>query len=68
MELRLDLHIHSHHSPDGSMTAEEIALRAREAGCNGVAFCDHDRTFPASERETPRLSANRYVSNTSSFR
>lgn len=49
MKLRLDLHIHSHHSPDGSMTAREIAVRARDAGLNGVAFCDHDRVFPAAE-------------------
>jgi hypothetical protein len=49
MELRLDLHIHTRHSPDGSMAPEEIALRARNAGLNGVAFCDHDRVFPASE-------------------
>ena len=49
MELRLDMHIHTHHSPDGSMTAEEIAVRAKEKGLNGVAFCDHDRVFPADE-------------------
>ena len=49
MKLRLDLHIHSHHSPDGSMTAQEIAVRARDAGLNGVAFCDHDCAFPAAE-------------------
>ena len=49
MELRLDMHIHTHHSPDGSMTAEEIAVRARDAGLNGVAFCDHDFVFPAAE-------------------
>ena len=49
MELRLDLHIHSEHSPDGSMTPEEIALRAREAGLQGFAICDHDRVFPPSE-------------------
>ena len=49
MELRLDLHIHSYHSPDGSMTPQEIAAQARKVGLNGVAFCDHDRAFPASE-------------------
>ncbi len=44
MELRLDLHIHSERSPDGRMSLEEIGARAREAGLNGVAVCDHDRT------------------------
>ena len=52
MELRLDLHIHSHHSPDGFMTAEAIASRARETGLNGFAICDHDRVFPAEELQT----------------
>ena len=49
MELRLDLHIHTYHSLDGSMTPQEIAAQARKVGLDGVAFCDHDRTFPASE-------------------
>lgn len=49
MELRLDLHIHSYHSPDGRMTPQEIATRARERGLNGVAICDHDRVFPPEE-------------------
>ncbi|MBQ9492415.1 MAG: CehA/McbA family metallohydrolase [Oscillibacter sp.] len=50
MELRLDLHIHSHHSPDGVLTLSEIASRAREAGLHGVAVCDHDRVLPEAER------------------
>ena len=45
MELRLDLHIHSERSPDGRMTLREIAERARAAGLDGVAVCDHDRTL-----------------------
>ena len=49
MKPRLDLHVHTLYSPDGSMTAEEIAVRARAAGLDGVAFCDHDRVFPAAE-------------------
>lgn len=44
MELRLDLHIHSERSPDGRMSLEEIGARARKAGLDGVAVCDHDRT------------------------
>ena len=45
MELRLDLHIHSERSPDGRMTLREIAARAKAAGLDGVAVCDHDRTL-----------------------
>lgn len=42
MELKFDLHIHSARSPDGRMTLEEIAARARAAGLHGAAVCDHD--------------------------
>ena len=42
MELKLDLHVHSQRSPDGCMSLEEIAERARAAGMNGAAVCDHD--------------------------
>ena len=47
MELRLDLHIHSERSPDGRMPLSEIVERARAAGLQGVAVCDHDRTLEA---------------------
>ncbi|MBR4545445.1 MAG: CehA/McbA family metallohydrolase [Oscillibacter sp.] len=46
MEIRLDMHIHSEHSPDGSMPLPEIARRAEAAGLHGVAVCDHDRVLP----------------------
>lgn len=42
MELRLDLHTHSVRSPDGAMPLEEIVRRARAAGLQGAAVCDHD--------------------------
>lgn len=45
MELRMDLHIHSERSPDGCMPLEEIVERARAAGLNGAAVCDHDRVL-----------------------
>lgn len=45
MELKLDLHIHSHHSPDGRMSLREIADRCKAAGLNGCAVCDHDRVL-----------------------
>ena len=45
MELKLDLHIHSEHSPDGRMTLAEIAERAKAKGMSGCAVCDHDRVL-----------------------
>lgn len=45
MELRLDLHIHSQRSPDGCMTLSEIVERAKGAGLNGAAVCDHDQAL-----------------------
>ena len=49
MKIRLDMHIHSYHSPDGVMPLSEIATRAREAGLHGVAVCDHNHTLPEDE-------------------
>ena len=45
MELKLDLHIHSEHSPDGRMSLQEIVGRCKAAGLNGCAVCDHDRVL-----------------------
>ncbi|MCX4371511.1 MAG: CehA/McbA family metallohydrolase [Dysosmobacter sp.] len=51
MELRLDMHVHSEKSPDGCMTLSEIAERAKRAGLNGAAVCDHDRV----QKDMPRF-------------
>ena len=45
MELKLDLHIHSEHSPDGCMSLPEIMERCKAAGLNGCAVCNHDRVL-----------------------
>ena len=45
MEVKLDLHIHSEHSPDGRMALDEIIACARARGLQGVAVCDHDRAL-----------------------
>lgn len=45
MELKLDLHIHSAHSPDGRMSLEEIVSLCRARGLNAAAVCDHDRVL-----------------------
>lgn len=42
MQLRLDLHIHSQRSPDGCMTLSGLVERAKAAGLDGAAVCDHD--------------------------
>lgn len=52
MEVRLDLHVHSVRSPDGAMALEEIIRRARAAGLQGVAVCDHDLVM----EEVPEVS------------
>ena len=52
MELKLDLHIHSDLSPDGRMSAHEIAVRCRTVGLDGAAICDHDR-MPSRQPEIP---------------
>ena len=45
MEIKLDLHVHSHLSPDGRMSPEEIAAAAKKAGLQAVAICDHERVW-----------------------
>ncbi len=45
MEVRLDLHVHSERSHDGRMSPKAIAARAKAAGLQGVAICDHDRFY-----------------------
>ena len=47
MIVRLDLHVHSVRSPDGCMELSEIVERARAAGLQGAAVCDHDLTAEA---------------------
>jgi predicted metal-dependent phosphoesterase TrpH len=39
--LRLDLHVHSEHSPDSSLSVGEIANAAAERGLGGFALTDH---------------------------
>lgn len=47
MEIKLDLHVHSRRSPDGTMSLEEIVSLARARGLDGVAVCDHDLALTA---------------------
>jgi predicted metal-dependent phosphoesterase TrpH len=40
--LRLDLHVHSRHSPDSALTVEAIASRLAAVGLSGFALTDHN--------------------------
>lgn len=43
MQLKLDLHVHSHFSADSVITPKELLFHAKKRGLNGVAITDHDR-------------------------
>jgi len=40
--VRLDLHVHSHHSPDSRLTVEAIVTSLASHGLNGFALTDHN--------------------------
>lgn len=40
--VRLDLHVHSQHSPDSLLTLESIVTRLASVGLNGFALTDHN--------------------------
>jgi predicted metal-dependent phosphoesterase TrpH len=42
LRLKLDMHIHSIHSPDAFNTIDVINTRIQELGFNGYALADHD--------------------------
>lgn len=47
--LRVDLHLHSHYSHDGSSSLEQLIARAAECGLDRLALTDHN-TFEGAER------------------
>ncbi len=49
MRVRLDLHVHSLHSPDSRLGPEGLARACAERGLHGVAITDHDRLSGALE-------------------
>jgi len=53
--VRLDLHVHSHHSPDSSLTIEAIVTSLGERGLNGFALTDHNSV--AGHRELAEWQA-----------
>lgn len=40
--VRIDLHVHSRHSPDSTLTLEEIAAQLANVGLRGFALTDHN--------------------------
>jgi predicted metal-dependent phosphoesterase TrpH len=42
LKLKLDLHIHTVHSPDSFNTLQDITRRLKEEGLDGYAVADHD--------------------------
>jgi len=43
LQLKIDLHIHTHYSHDSLITPEELVFYAKKRGLDGVAVTDHDR-------------------------
>ncbi len=43
LELKLDLHVHSHYSVDSVITPRDLVSCAQRRGLDGVAITDHDR-------------------------
>lgn len=49
MTFRIDLHVHSHASPDGLSSLEELAAAAKAAGLDAIAVADHNLCTPTPE-------------------
>jgi predicted metal-dependent phosphoesterase TrpH len=43
LRVKIDLHVHTHHSYDSLITPEELVYYARRRGLDAVAVTDHDR-------------------------
>ncbi len=43
MQIKVDLHVHTHYSSDSLITPEDLVFYARKRGLDGVAITDHDR-------------------------
>jgi predicted metal-dependent phosphoesterase TrpH len=43
LQIKIDLHVHTHYSNDSLITPKELVFYARKSRLNGVAITDHDR-------------------------
>lgn len=43
MQIKVDLHVHTHYSSDSLITPEDLVFYARKRGLDGVAITDHDQ-------------------------
>ncbi|MFH0816894.1 MAG: PHP domain-containing protein [Methanobacteriota archaeon] len=59
--MRLDLHVHSLHSSDGSATPSEIIRQARKYGLNGVAITDHNSLDGANQARSEAAEMKDFV-------
>jgi len=59
MSLRVDLHIHTHHSPDASTSPDRLVARCLQVGLNCIAVTDHNTLRGA--RETARIAPFRVI-------
>jgi predicted metal-dependent phosphoesterase TrpH len=60
-ELRLDLHVHSHHSPDSRLTLAELIGRLPYTGLRGFALTDHNSVRGNAELLALRARHPSYV-------
>jgi hypothetical protein len=42
LQLKIDLHVHTHYSADSLITPDELAFYAKKRGLDGIAVVDHD--------------------------
>lgn len=50
MKIRVDLHVHSAASADGSCSLDTLCRQAKKRGLAAITVSDHDRCTPVSER------------------
>ena len=59
--LRLDLHVHSRHSPDSRLTLDELVRRLPDTGLRGFALTDHNSVAGHAELAELRRTYPTYL-------
>ena len=52
MELKIDLHVHTHYSRDSSITLKQVVAYSKKRGLDGVAITDHNTIEGALKLKT----------------